>query len=235
MARYRSKYNKSQLTKKRKRSGRKYTSVRLRRQPRLTLGGIPNCKTVKLRYVESVTIDAAVGVLAGYSFRCNSIFDPNYSGTGHQPMYADTWNSIYRKNEVIGSKIKVVFSSVGMTNSNVDNVLVGIESDDSTGFDTTAHTQLENARTKYKVIYGAYSGKNTCTMSKGWSYKKALCGNLAQRSENQALAGALPDKSFYFHCLAGAVDGASNANPINAFVTIDYIVRFWERNDAPSS
>ncbi len=46
---------------------------------------------VRLRYFEQVTVSttSSVNTASVYSFRLNSLYDPNYSGTGHQPYQFD--------------------------------------------------------------------------------------------------------------------------------------------------
>lgn len=56
-----------------------------------------NNYTVKLTYADNflhtVKCDAAASVIQ--MFRSNSIWDPDYSGGGHQPLIRDTWASMY--------------------------------------------------------------------------------------------------------------------------------------------
>ena len=44
---------------------------------------------------------------ANYVFRGNSIFDPNFTGTGHQPMFHDPYSNIYDRYYVTSSTIRV--------------------------------------------------------------------------------------------------------------------------------
>lgn len=45
-----------------------------------------------------------------YSYRANSIYDPNYSGVGHQPRGYDELAPFYRKYEVVRSAIQITIS-----------------------------------------------------------------------------------------------------------------------------
>lgn len=65
----------------------------------------PSLQKAVLRYSEVVTISTTTGLAAAYLFRCNSIFDPNYTGIGHQPYGHDIYKLIYNKYRVTGSRI----------------------------------------------------------------------------------------------------------------------------------
>ena len=80
-----------------------------RQQPMLALGRspIPDKSLVKLRYCQRCAINPAAGVTNSYLFRANSLFDPDLTGTGHQPLGFDEWAKFYRRYCVLGSKITV--------------------------------------------------------------------------------------------------------------------------------
>lgn len=74
---------------------------------RLPLTGFPRSKLVRMRYVESVVIDPGSVVPILYEFNCNNIFDPNRTGTGHQPRSHDQWSEVYGRYNVVSSKCYV--------------------------------------------------------------------------------------------------------------------------------
>lgn len=75
------------------------TSIR-----RLPLTGFPQKKLVRLRYTESVIINPGTLTVAYHEFRCNSLYDPNYGGLGHEFRGVDQWKTIYNHYYVLGSK-----------------------------------------------------------------------------------------------------------------------------------
>lgn len=81
--------------------------------------GFPAKVMVKHKYVETVSLTSTLGSLATYLFRANSLFDPNSTGTGHQPMYYDQLAAIYSYYQVIASKITVKFGHDDAANSAV--------------------------------------------------------------------------------------------------------------------
>lgn len=70
--------------------------------------GMPKRIAVKLRYTDIFTFDGTT-VAARNTFRANSLFDPDYTGTGHQPYYFDQWATMYNNYTVTGCHVRVQF------------------------------------------------------------------------------------------------------------------------------
>lgn len=58
------------------------------------------------KYVEVVTISPAAGVPASYQFTTNGLYDPNVTGTGHQPSFFDNMTAIYDHYHVARSRCR---------------------------------------------------------------------------------------------------------------------------------
>lgn len=88
-------------------------------------GAFPSSKIVKLKYNEYIPISSNTSgtVISQYRFNCNSLYDPNQSGTGHQPLYYDTYAGLYNHYLVLGSRIKVTWQ--GQTNGGIP-IVVGV-------------------------------------------------------------------------------------------------------------
>jgi len=115
-----------------------------------TFGGFPVSSRVSLRYVESIGINPAAGALGKYIFRANSCYDPNSSGTGHQPLGYDQWADVYNHYCVLGSRIKCTFIS---TETSVSCPLaLGVVLDDDGTIAATAGTIIEQGKSKYALI-----------------------------------------------------------------------------------
>lgn len=64
---------------------------------------------VKMPYVDSVSSVYTIpsGISGFYQYKINSIFDPDLTGAGRQPLGRDTWTQIYNYYKVLETKIKV--------------------------------------------------------------------------------------------------------------------------------
>jgi hypothetical protein len=73
-------------------------------------------RTVKnLRYATNFQLTVSGGAVASYVFAANGLFDPDITGTGHQPMGFDQMMVQYNHYCVMAAKIKVVFKSISAT------------------------------------------------------------------------------------------------------------------------
>lgn len=64
-----------------------------------------------LKYSDAVVIATTLGVgFQTYTFRCNSLFDPDLTGTGHQPLRYDQLAAMFNSYRVRGATLKVNFS-----------------------------------------------------------------------------------------------------------------------------
>lgn len=69
--------------------------------------GVPDRLYVKLRYREQLSWTQVAGNLGDNVYRGNSLFDPDLTGTGGQPMGFDQWSAFYGSYTVLGSSIDV--------------------------------------------------------------------------------------------------------------------------------
>jgi len=67
---------------------------------------VPDQMRVVLKYNQVITMVNVAGI-GTHVFRLNSLFDPDLTGTGHQPLGFDQWATLYGEYQVMGSRIKV--------------------------------------------------------------------------------------------------------------------------------
>lgn len=193
-----------------------------------TMGGFPKSKVVKMRYNEHVSLNSASGAIATNFFRANSIFDPNQTGIGHQPLGRDQWELFYNTYTVIGAKVTVNFCVQGVPtpSSTATQLAVGIYLCDDTTVPTTVEEMVEQGLSKWNYIIGvSQSGKAIRQMTHTYSPKKFH--NIKDMKDNQALLGAdfstNPVQQAYFAVWSGACAGG-DPGAISCDVIIDYIV-----------
>ncbi len=117
----------------------------------------------KLRYCDIFDITSTSGALAYQQFRWNSTFDPDYSNTGHQPLYRDTFASIYNQYAVVRATAKIT-----ITNPGGYTWVITCGTDDDTGATSTVDTLMEQSHSKSVILTPLTGSKSTHTFNLNW-------------------------------------------------------------------
>lgn len=79
------------------------------------LPGLEERHRVVMPYAVTINLAPAAGVTTYYSFRGNSVFDPDFSGTGTTALTYSTWSTLYNRYRALGSRIQINAINVGTT------------------------------------------------------------------------------------------------------------------------
>lgn len=213
---------------------------------RIPIGGFAPHHVVKLRYSDIVSLDPGSGAsgTAVNVFQANNIWDPDTTGTGHQPLYRDTWAGIYRSYIVLGAKIRCEFEPVrNVATINSTDVIadasgytVGVVvSDSSSDYPAATNTLIEiggKRRVKFKIIPPMSANRYT-SVYQTYSPKKlyGLKDTRDHLSELGALVGGGPTTGAYFIVFASNADNSANVIAIPVRIIIDYLVMFYDITD----
>lgn len=212
---------KKTYTRRRRRPYRKGTLVAQPRSP------IADSQVVHMKYCDLIQINSGAGTAASHLFSCVDIFDPDVTGTGHQPMGHDNWAAFYKFYRVIGAKIRVTFTPQGA--GNTSSAIGAVSVKGTSTLDSSASTVIERAGTRWSNIGNNY-GKDGVTLTKGFSAKKFFCiKDLRDTNTTRALFGASPNEAAFFHVSVFNPDGATDNSNVNATVEIQYAVMLTER------
>jgi hypothetical protein len=103
--------------------------------------GFPDRLLTKLRYSDFSSVTSTSGGLGTDTYRWNSTFDPDETGTGHQPLYRDTYAAIYDHYAVVSARAIIRF-----TNTDVDSpIFITVNTDDDGTTSTTPQTVAEQS------------------------------------------------------------------------------------------
>lgn len=154
----------SSKTSRKSRRGKQQLSLVNRPVPSLPRWGFPNQLRIKHRYVETIILSSATGAFNSYVWKCNGMFDPNTTGTGHQPMYFDNLSAIYDHYTVVKSEGTFTFTPTQSTGA-ACQVCVHID-DDSSG-PSDVQTCCEQSTAVFKLLPA--SANNPTTLKNTWS------------------------------------------------------------------
>lgn len=185
---------------------------------------LPDRYFTKLNYTELVTMNYT-GILNTYQFRTNSIFDPNSTGTGHQPMGHDELAQLYNKYRVYGCKYVLTFSN---TNPAYQGEVI-VQNRPNGTLSANFEDAMESPYHQYKVLGAETSGPKTIS---GYANCAKIYGVAKQQWRNddvfQANVGANPSSQTVLNIYAQNQTTAT-ALTILVRVNLVYFVEFYER------
>lgn len=208
---------------------RRSKRMRLYKRPsRAILTGFPNSKLVKLRYVEHFTLDY-IASIAEYRFRCNSIFDPNLTGTGHQPMGRDQWAELYQRYMVVGAKATLTYVNTSVSAQTPAYIGMKVMTDPAPLASTysTVDELLEDKKTGRFVTIGGTHNSSAIpkwySVTRKFSAKKTFAvTNAIDDPDLGASMSTNPARQAYFVCWQASIAG--NDPPLMNFkICIDYV------------
>jgi len=200
-----------------------------------SINGFPDSVTSVHRYSQYVNLDPSAGAASTQVFRANSLYDPDLTGVGHQPMGRDSLAAAYGHYLVTSAKITVSHLNFGSTNY---PGAWGILLDDDGTVSPDVHAVIEQAGSKYRIFPNNYlaSGALT-TLTYNFDARKFFDLKDPQdvKYEIGALVGTNPADGAYFVLWVGPLDGTSDLNG-NAFeVLIEYTAVWSERSTLAQS
>ncbi len=196
---------------------------------------IPTSRTVRLRYVSEVNLNPISNSIAAYYFRANSLFDPDFTSTGHQPMGFDQIALGYDHYTVTGSKITI--RALKSTSVQSLPAMYGCFLDNNTTLTYTQGDQVLEAKHNQRgsaswrvspgLEEGSVSGKPGA-ITLGFGAKKFFGVKDLSSAQFRPLVTANPVDEAFFCLWAANIDGNDPASW--AFMCeIDYVATFSER------
>ncbi len=150
------KFNKNSKTIQKRRTYRNYTLSPQRtytNRENSYITGIDPHKYVVLKYVDNFSATIASTAGTQQTMNLNSIFDPDRTGVGHQPLYYDQYAALYNRYRVLKVHWKIVFGNTTGTFNTVVLPVNGLISSAVAGSATYA-TACEQPRAIFKLVAG---------------------------------------------------------------------------------
>ncbi len=185
---------------------------------------LPDQMYVKLRYVESISKS---GLNWSHVLTLNGLYDPNISGSGHQPMGFDQWISFYARYEVLGSSMNATV----LNDTSVSFRASLYPSTSSTPLSAGDAREQPYALTRY---VGHAAGGNGMVIFKKYMSMRKLEGRNTDSVNYTGNSAANPTDTNYWILNAAALDGVSMTT---AFLDINlvYYVKFYDRHSLVGS
>jgi len=196
--------------------------------------GVPPVFTTKLRYVDNFNSTLSGAIPTRYSFRLNSIFDPDFTGGGHQPMYRDQLIALYTNYVVLGSVAKFYFNQISDDGGATDYgpILCGVVKDEDGSVSTVITDLQENNSSEFTYLTRDNGGSQTLTCT--YSPKYDL-GRSADDDTVGASAGNNPTQTSFANVYLANLGNTALNPTISWSVEIEFLVRMMRQNNALGS
>ena len=195
----------------------------------------PKVRVVRHKYVENISIPAASagGVTRQYNYVANSMFDPNSTGVGHQPLFRDEMAAVYTKYTVISSYIKV---TLNQTDTNFQNWGICLTKDTT----MNANPSLLCEEYPYCKPFVASQRNSPKILSRSYNaarFFKCKVSEIIADDTQRIDVGSNPGSSpvVYFNIWSGPVDSGITLPAIIAQVEIIFVCAWQFPQDAIQS
>lgn len=181
---------------------------------------------VNHRYLASSQMQTAAGAAAVHTFQVNSLYDPDYTGVGHQPIGYDQLTALFQAYTVIG-----VRASIKVWNRDSDE-FVGFAiyfSEHGNPMSVGIQALLEQGALKYTIIPPAGVNPQVKTLTASVSVKKFFkVNNIMDDEESRGTTGSSPSRPLFMHIIMWQPDGGLTSAGGSYYLTLDQTA-IWNR------
>jgi len=228
----------------------KYSKFKRKYVPRFKapLGNFAATKTVALRYVQDFTLDPSGSTSAINKFAVNSLYDPDQSGSGHQPMFRDNYAAIYGTYRVNYATITVVPLTTQVVNTATSNEVGGttvttsqyyaanergcrlwiLREQSGSDYPNDVNTLIEEGNKNFVWRFCPQNTSQRMPILRFSCWPHSLYG-IPKRDPNlQALQGANPSLMGIFIVGMSSIGNAANPDALACQVIITYNVTYTD-------
>lgn len=183
--------------------------------------GFPKKIITILRYIDQYSMTSTLGGASTVVFRMNSLFDPDFTNAGHQPLYFDRYAAIYNNYRVLGSRLKATISPTTMINSHGPWVF-GINGSEST---TSLSTSGINRAEQNDAVSTVFNQQNKPT-TLAYAFSPEI--KMDRPADDDSMGAAVntnPSNQYYAHVWFSDLNGSTSTAVMR--VVIEYTVEFF--------
>ena len=184
--------------------------------------GFPEKLVIRLRYNYFRSFTTSGSGYDVYQFKINSVFDPDYTSTGHQPLYRDQLYLIYKYACVTNCSYTILASTTSTTGQ-----LLGAQASTYSTLDSDVSATIERGQNKLKMMtVGMNPVKIKGTVNMYQLFGKTKNEDITTDDLYRHDSGTDPNQLAYLSIYAQ--DTALAPSTISTCVTLDFMVTFNE-------
>lgn len=170
-------------------------------------------------YSQEVALNPGIaGAAANQQFRLSSIFDPDLTGVGHQPVNHDQYAAIYERYQVLS--VKYTF---WMQPNNSTSCIGGVFVSDVSATTTDPRVYIENGQCNWRYLASG-AGIQPSKITGSVSLARVHGVTPAQYKANDdygAQFGANPVEEAYLTCFAAGT-GGNDSGTVGGWIELEY-------------
>lgn len=167
---------------------------------------------------------SAGGQPVSHFWSLNSLYDPDVSGIGGQPLNFDTMmKEFYDHYVVIGAKAYVDFHNT----DSITAQTVALRIKDTATVDNDLAKAIENGLTNYTTLGQRSSGANK-RLTAGVNLSKFFGRKVLQGDKYQGTYTSSPTDQCYLQIIAAPMDLATNTTKVSYTIRIEYVAMLTE-------
>lgn len=189
--------------------------------PRTIGNGAPAGQMVTMKYCQQVNMTENVIGATEQVFRGFSIFDPDLSGIGEQPLGHDQWANLYKRYRVVGSSIRCVFKNIGVSSALPQSTTVAVCLTDSSTLIGDVATCCEMPLSNWTMIGNADGGGAVRELSLKAVPQHIVKGDFGVKYDNDYTAefGANPSLDSFYHIYIRTEGGSNLSVRLRVLIT----------------
>lgn len=205
-----------------KKSVKKTAVVPYRPRIKMLPKSFPPRMITSMRYCTTVRLDSSplTSPVASNFYSATSIYDPDASGVGHQPLTHDQFSEIFTHYRVLSARISVTFCSNSI--SSVGHQVCGILLTPDT---SSVIGDFDSIRERRQGVYKVSAGENS-TPRLNFTYNARRQYGL--EDDLNAPFGANPAEQAFFCVYVTSTNPTIDATTVDCIITIDYKTLMWE-------
>lgn len=182
-------------------------------------------------YGQVVNLDLSSTGGAENAFRLNSLFDPDFTGTGTQPIGFDQWSALYNRYRVHSCSMHVEWLSSGTTLGAICGISVRRDS----GVVNQFQDLVGEPYTKWIGVGSAQAGPGCLHHAVSVRELYGISNSTFMDEDYSASISGSPSRIVYGHVWANTWTQTAEAVAMRCAVHLIYDVEFYERVDLDDS
>lgn len=187
--------------------------------------GFPDYRSIRHRYVDSISLTSTVGAISTATWGMNCLFDTYLGVGGHQPMGFDQAMQFYTYGLVSGSKITCKFQS----SDSAVNVPIkcGVYITEDTSLNYTAWNTMQEAGCKVATLLPA---SNRPVIAKGFFSNRKMFG--FKGGEISSIANTVAQNPQFVgraYVWVQSLDQTTTSDAVNVEISIDFLTKYTSR------